>query len=107
LDINYTWVWSVRAGSGLVQWLRSLVAQLHWNATMRQPFAGLCLSCRHSQVIRNERGSVFRLCELAASDRSLQKYPQLPVLDCHGYDPVVASPSTSDDPPPATDETSS
>ena len=47
---------------------------------------GLCATCRHSRVIRSDRGSVFYLCRRAATDSRLAKYPVLPVLTCPGYE---------------------
>jgi hypothetical protein len=47
--------------------------------------AGLCDSCRHQRVVRNTRGSVFSLCELAKVDARFPKYPRLPVRECAGY----------------------
>ena len=49
--------------------------------------AGLCADCLHARRVESERGSVFILCERSANDPSFLKYPQLPVLTCHGYAP--------------------
>jgi hypothetical protein len=46
---------------------------------------GLCSSCEHARVIRSDRGSIFYLCRLSASDPNFPKYPRLPVLSCTGY----------------------
>jgi hypothetical protein len=46
---------------------------------------GLCATCQHVRVIRSDRGSLFYLCELSASDPRFPKYPRLPVLSCSGY----------------------
>jgi hypothetical protein len=46
---------------------------------------GLCLDCVHGRRIESDRGSVFHLCELAASDGAYSKYPRLPVIRCAGY----------------------
>jgi hypothetical protein len=46
---------------------------------------GLCFDCAFGREIESERGSIFYLCELAASDPSYAKYPRLPVLGCAGY----------------------
>jgi hypothetical protein len=48
---------------------------------------GLCTDCRFMRLVRSDRGSVFFLCELSASDSSFPKYPRLPVLECSGYAP--------------------
>ncbi len=59
---------------------------------------GLCAQCRHSRVIRSDRGSVFYLCERALTDPAYPKYPRLPVLMCRGYElmpPAPPSPAAS------------
>jgi hypothetical protein len=48
--------------------------------------AGLCDSCRHVQVNKSDRGSVFYFCRLSASDARFPKYPRLPVVTCAGYE---------------------
>jgi hypothetical protein len=48
----------------------------------------LCDTCQHCRTIRNDRGSIFLLCERALTDPSFPKYPRLPVLECRGYDPL-------------------
>jgi hypothetical protein len=57
-------------------------------APPRQP-AGLCEACRHSRRIATARGSVFRLCELSATDPRFPRYPALPVLRCGGFEPLA------------------
>jgi hypothetical protein len=52
------------------------------------PSAGLCAACRHVQINRSDRGSVFYFCKRSLYDRRYQKYPALPVLVCGGYEPV-------------------
>ena len=52
--------------------------------------AGLCAQCAHALVIRNDRGSRFYLCRLAASDPRFAKYPPLPVRRCSGFVPSPA-----------------
>jgi len=47
--------------------------------------AGLCATCTHARRIETERGSIFWLCELSATDPRFPKYPRLPVLACAGY----------------------
>jgi hypothetical protein len=49
---------------------------------------GLCAVCAHSLVIRNDRGSRFYLCQLAATDPRFRKYPPLPVRKCEGFAPA-------------------
>jgi hypothetical protein len=46
----------------------------------------LCDTCQHCRIIRNDRGSIFLLCERALTDPTFPKYPRLPVLECHGYE---------------------
>jgi hypothetical protein len=48
--------------------------------------AGLCATCAHVEIVRSDRGSVFYLCKLSASDPRFPKYPRLPVLTCAGYE---------------------
>ena len=51
------------------------------------PPAGLCDSCRHQQIVRNTRGSVFSLCRRSKTEPSrFRRYPQLPVMQCPGYE---------------------
>ena len=52
------------------------------------PPPGLCGVCRHSRVIQTARGSVFRLCERSTTDPRFPRYPNLPVLDCGGFEPI-------------------
>jgi len=49
--------------------------------------AGLCDSCRHQQLIRNTRGSVFSLCLRSRDDPAYPRYPSIPVASCPGYEP--------------------
>jgi hypothetical protein len=53
---------------------------------------GLCANCQHVQVIHSDRGSIFYLCRLYATDARFVKYPRLPVLSCPGYQPKPADP---------------
>jgi hypothetical protein len=52
---------------------------------------GLCADCRFMRRIESDRGSLFYLCELSATDTRFPKYPRLPVLRCDGYDPFGAN----------------
>jgi hypothetical protein len=52
------------------------------------PPPGLCGACRHSRVIRTARGSIFRLCERSTTDPRFPRYPNLPVLECVGFEPI-------------------
>jgi hypothetical protein len=47
--------------------------------------AGLCGDCLHVRRVESERGSVFVMCQLSATDARFPKYPRLPVLSCTGY----------------------
>jgi hypothetical protein len=38
------------------------------------------------RAVRTDRGSVFYLCQRAATDPRFSKYPCLPVLQCPGYE---------------------
>jgi hypothetical protein len=54
---------------------------------MRSPSAGLCSSCRHQQIVRTTRGSVFSLCRRSREEPDrFARYPRLPVLACPGYE---------------------
>src|SRR5262249_41804670 len=47
---------------------------------------GLCATCAHATVVRNDRGSTFYLCERSKTDPGFPRYPRLPVVSCVGYD---------------------
>ena len=55
------------------------------NQSQQLGAAGLCATCRHMRLIRSDRGSVFYVCGLSATDPRFKKYPALPVLACSGY----------------------
>jgi hypothetical protein len=56
------------------------------------PAAGLCNACRHQQIVRNTRGSVFSLCRRSRDEPDrFPRYPRLPVLACPGYEPGLPS----------------
>jgi hypothetical protein len=60
------------------------------------PPAGLCDSCRHQQVVRNTRGSVFSLCRRSKTEPDrFPRYPRLPVLRCAGYDRLIEAEADS------------
>ncbi|HTU35144.1 MAG TPA: hypothetical protein VMF66_15180 [Candidatus Acidoferrum sp.] len=46
---------------------------------------GLCANCVHARQIRSDRGAIFWMCGLSATDSRFPKYPRLPVLACAGY----------------------
>ena len=52
----------------------------------------LCLSCSFVREVHGRRGQVYLLCRNEAIEA---KYLPQPVLECHGYDPVVAQESIS------------
>lgn len=51
------------------------------------PSIGLCAACRHANVVKSARGSMFILCGLAKTDSRFSKYPVLPVFSCAGFEP--------------------
>ena len=53
---------------------------------------GQCRDCLHHRVTGNRKGSRFYLCGLAKADPRYPKYPQLPVIECEGYEPGGADP---------------
>lgn len=54
---------------------------------MTVPGAGLCNACRHQQVVRSGRGSLFSMCRRHKDEPEYPKYPRLPVSACRGYEP--------------------
>ena len=50
---------------------------------------GLCEHCRHMQLIANNRGNQFYLCQRSNDDASFVKYPRLPVVSCRGYEQSI------------------
>lgn len=63
----------------------ALQGALGYNTSKMEEPIGLCETCRHTQAIRSNRGSVFYLCRLSFTDRRFAKYPRLPVRECSGY----------------------
>jgi hypothetical protein len=60
------------------------------------PPAGLCNSCRHQQLVRNTRGSVFSLCRRSKGEpERFPRYPRVPVLRCEGWEPRLDGPGES------------
>lgn len=56
------------------------------------PPAGLCNTCRHQQIVRNTRGSVFSLCRRSREEpERFPRYPRLPVDRCPGYERATAA----------------
>jgi hypothetical protein len=49
--------------------------------------AGLCHACRHARLIVSAKGSRFVQCQASSADQRLSKYPTLPRLTCHAYQP--------------------
>jgi hypothetical protein len=62
------------------------------------PSAGLCAGCAHARAIRTRRGSTFVLCEASLTDDRLERYPRLPVVRCHAFDPVPTIPGDTTGP---------
>jgi hypothetical protein len=57
-----------------------------------RPIAGLCNVCRHQQIVRNTRGSVFSLCRRSRTEPDrFPRYPRVPVLRCDGFQPATAA----------------
>jgi hypothetical protein len=55
------------------------------NAPKAEMQAGLCRDCLHARRVESERGSVFVMCQLSATEAKFPKYPRLPVFSCAGY----------------------
>lgn len=53
--------------------------------------AGLCGRCRHAEIVRSARGSLFLRCGRARTDPAFPKYPPLPVRACAGYEPPLGA----------------
>lgn len=52
-----------------------------------EPGVGLCDRCRHQQVVRTTRGSVFSLCRRSRDEpERYPRYPRVPVLRCPGFE---------------------
>ena len=61
--------------------------------------AGLCDRCRHQQIVRNTRGSVFSLCRRSRDEpERFPRYPRLPVTACSGYQTVEPATGAGADP---------
>ncbi len=59
------------------------------------PNAGLCNACRHQQIVRTTRGSLFSLCRRSRDEpERFPRYPRIPVTDCPGYSSRVSSSSS-------------
>lgn len=52
---------------------------------------GLCDTCRHQQIVRSGRGSVFSLCARSKTDDRYPKYPRAPVLACPGHERATSA----------------
>lgn len=53
---------------------------------------GLCASCRNVRIIPSDRGPIYYLCRLSATNPVFPKYPRLPVLTCTGYEQDLTPP---------------
>ena len=62
---------------------------------------GLCATCAHARRVTSARRAVFWLCERAATDPRLTRYPRLPVLRCPGYERAAGADGgrTGEEPP--------
>jgi hypothetical protein len=56
---------------------------------------GLCGGCVHARIVETARESRFLLCELSRTDPRFPRYPNLPVLACHGFERVDRSLGTT------------
>jgi hypothetical protein len=52
----------------------------------RSPYGGLCSECRHTRIIRSEKGSVFVMCGRAKTEPRFPRYPPQPVVGCPGFE---------------------
>lgn len=59
---------------------------------------GLCATCLFMRRMESDRGSMFYLCQLSATDPAFPKYPRLPVLQCSGYHPLASAGKNSPEP---------
>lgn len=48
---------------------------------------GCCGGCAHAKLNATRRGTAYLRCLRAAWDDRLPRYPRLPVLSCHGFEP--------------------
>jgi hypothetical protein len=64
---------------------KRLESSLTTASNLNSGSVGLCSDCQHARIIRSDRGSIFYLCGLSATDARFPKYPRLPVLNCAGY----------------------
>ena len=58
-----------------------------WQLMQISPKVGLCAGCRYVHVIQSARGSFFLMCKLAKTNPNFPKYPELPVIQCAGFQP--------------------
>lgn len=61
-----------------------LSEQTAWDRLAR--FPGLCRGCRYPFLNHTKRGTTYLRCTRAAWDNRLPRYPQIPVLDCIGFE---------------------
>ncbi len=62
---------------------RRCVDSRHFRRGRERLDPGLCRTCRYARIVRNRRGSEFWLCQAAADDPRMPRYPPLPVLQCN------------------------
>ncbi len=53
----------------------------------RGPDPGLCGACDFRRIVTSGRGSSFSLCLRSKLDPTFPRYPELPVLECRGFQP--------------------
>lgn len=60
-----------------------------YTSMMTMDRAGLCAACAHAKVLKTKSGADIYLCEAAASDPRLSKFPPLPVRACPAHAPAA------------------
>ena len=65
-------------------WYKQLTTSMFSSPT-ESGCVGLSLSCRHMRPVHTDRGSVYYLCQRAATEQRSPKCPDLPVLQFHSY----------------------
>ncbi len=56
---------------------------------------GLCASCAWLRRVPSSRAQTYYLCGRSLSEPRFRKYPVLPVVRCHGFEPVDPGPGHS------------
>lgn len=47
---------------------------------------GLCVACQYAKPNQTRRGTAYLRCARATWDRTLTRYPRLPVTECAGFE---------------------